>query len=37
VAEVLLTLSSLTALALAVIAIPGGAAARVSPTTIFQD
>ena len=35
--EVVLTLCSLTALALAVIAIPGGAAARVSPTTIFQE
>ncbi len=35
--EVLETLLALSALALAVIAIPGGAAARVSPTTIFQD
>jgi putative ABC transport system permease protein len=37
VVEVVLTLSSLTALALVVVAIPGRSAARVSPTTIFQD
>ena len=36
-ADVALTLCSLTALALAVIAIPGGRAARVPPTTIFQE
>jgi putative ABC transport system permease protein len=35
--QVLLTLSLLTALALAVIAIPGGAAARVPPTTVFKE
>jgi putative ABC transport system permease protein len=35
--QVLLTLALLSAIALVVIAIPGGAAARVSPTTVFQD
>jgi putative ABC transport system permease protein len=35
--QVLITLALLAAIALAVIALPGGAAARVSPTAIFQE
>ena len=35
--QLLLTLALLSAIALAVIAIPGGAAARVPPTAVFQE